>query len=120
MRLTASVLFGLILWALVFAGSSSRAQQSSAQSVSVQSNEATRKVVSRRAPQYPDLARRMQISGTVKLEATVAPNGKVKSTKIIGGSPVLTQAALDALQSWKWESSSSESKEMVELTFRPD
>ena len=128
MHLNTSVFLGLTLGAVVFVGSFAGGQQSSgpssgqssAQSTSVQSTEVGRKVVSHMAPQYPDLARRMQISGTVKLEATVAPNGRVKSTRVIGGSPVLMKAALDALQSWKWESTSSESKEMVELTFRPD
>jgi protein TonB len=100
---------------VVFSGKSSNAQQPS-----IQSAEASRRVVSRVAPLYPDLAKRMQISGTVKVEATVAPNGRVRSTKVIGGSPVLTKAVLDALQSWKWESTASESKELVELTFRPE
>ena len=115
MRLTASALLGLTLGAVVFVGSFSRAQQSS-----VQSTDASRKVLSRRAPLYPDLARRMQISGTVKVEATVAPNGKVKSTKVIGGSPVLTQAAVDAVQNWKWAATSGESKELIELTISPN
>jgi len=119
MRSTASVLLGLTLGAVIFVGSFAGAQQASVQSASVQS-ELSRKVVSRMAPQYPDLARRMLISGTVKIEATVSPNGRVKSTKVIGGSPVLMKAALDALQSWKWESTPSESKELIELTFRPD
>jgi len=113
---TASVLVGLTLGTVVFVGSVAPAQQQ----ISVQSTEASRKVVSRRAPQYPDLARKMQISGTVKVEATVAPSGKVKSTRVIGGSPVLTQAAVDAVQSWKWTATPSESKELIELTFRPD
>jgi len=113
-----NVLLSLTLGAVVFATPSARAQESSVPSA-VQVTETSRKVLSRMAPQYPDLARRMLISGTVKIEATVSPNGRVKSTKVIGGSPVLMKAALDALQSWKWESTPSESKELVELTFRP-
>jgi TonB family protein len=102
---------GLTIVAVVFVGTPTPAQQSS---------EANRKVVNRVTPLYPDLARRMRISGTVKVEATIAPNGKVKSTKVIGGSPVLTQAALDAIEGWKWVAAPSESKELIELTFRPD
>jgi TonB family protein len=64
-----------------------------------QSSEGNRKIVNRVTPIYPELAKKMQIAGTVKVEATVAPNGKVKSTKVIGGSPVLTKAAIEA---WKW------------------
>ena len=112
MRLrTASVVLGLTLGAAVSVVSPLAAQQSS---------EANRKILNRVTPIYPDLARRMQISGTVKIEATVGPNGKVKSTKVIGGSPVLTKAALDAIEAWKWSSTPSESKQLIELTFHPD
>jgi len=115
MRSTARVILGLALGAAAFVGSPALAQQSS-----VQSTEATRKILNRVTPHYPDLARRMQISGTVKIEATVGPNGKVKSTKVIGGSPVLTQAALDAIEGWKWSAAPTESKQLIELTFQPD
>ncbi len=84
-----------------------------------QSSETARKVVSRVQPIYPDLARKMQISGIVKVEATVAPDGKLKSTKVIGGSPVLTKAALDAIESWKWAPAPAESKQLIELSFHP-
>ena len=108
---TASVLLGLTLAAVVSVHSLLAAEQSS---------EASRKILNRVTPIYPDLARRMQISGTVKIEATVAPNGKVKSTKVIGGSPVLTKAALDAIEAWKWAATPGESKELIELSFHPN
>lgn len=80
---------------------------------------AGRKIVSRANPLYPELARRMQIQGTVKVEATVAPSGKVKSTKVIGGSPVLTKAAVNAIETWKWAAGTGETTELIELTFHP-
>lgn len=79
-----------------------------------------RKVVSRVQPLYPELARRMQIQGIVKVEATVAANGKVKFTKVIGGSPVLTTAAVDAIERWKWVASPEETRELIELTFHSE
>ena len=82
--------------------------------------EVTRKLVSRPEPGYPSLARSMRISGTVRIEAVVAPNGSVKSTSVIGGHPVLAQSALDAVRKCKWEPSSHETKEIVILNFRPD
>ncbi len=116
MRLRTAILsLSLTLGAVVFVGSSSLAQQASYQPAA----EATRKVVNRVKPIYPDLAKRMQISGKVRVEATVGPNGRVKSTKVIGGSPLLAKAALDAIESWKWSAMPSESKELVELTFQP-
>jgi outer membrane biosynthesis protein TonB len=52
-----------------------------------------RKIMDRVVPVYPALARKMSISGSVKIEAVVAPNGTVKSAGILGGHPVLAQAA---------------------------
>ena len=82
-------------------------------------SEATRRVLNKVAPEYPELADRMHISGTVKVEVVVAPNGKAKSTQVVGGSPVFTKAALDAIEKWKWAPAPQESKEIIELHFHP-
>ncbi len=86
-----------------------------------QSSSATaeRKVSSRVAPAYPELARRMHLQGVVKIEAVVRPNGTVKSTRVLGGNPVLVDAANDAVSKWKFEPASSETTEIVQLTFTP-
>ena len=81
--------------------------------------EATRKIVSRVDPVYPELANKMQIRGIVKVEAVVAPNGKVKSTQVIGGSPLLARAAVDAIAKWKWGPAPQETKELIQLNFQP-
>src|SRR5579862_9073273 len=49
------------------------------------SDELTRKPKTRVSPVYPDVARRMSITGTVRLVVVVAPNGAVKSAKPLGG-----------------------------------
>ncbi len=82
--------------------------------------EITRKVKSKIAPLYPEIARRMNITGTVKLVVVVAPSGTVKSTKVLGGHPLLVNAAEDAIKKWKFEPSSDESSGVVEFTFRPE
>jgi len=84
-----------------------------------ESNEITRKVLSRVEPMYPDFARRMALKGTVKLEAVVATTGKVKVVNIKGGHPLLAQAAARAVSNWKWEASSAETHEVVEVQFSP-
>ena len=76
-----------------------------------------RKVASRVAPSYPELAKKMHIHGAVRVEAVVRPNGSVKSTRILGGNPVLVDAALDAVGKWKFESGKSETTEVVQLVF---
>ena len=69
-------------------------------------------------PLYPELASKMQISGTVRVEALVAPNGKPRLTQVIGGHPVLAKAAVDAIEKWKWLPAPQETKELVILNFR--
>ena len=81
--------------------------------------ETTRKIVSRVVPVYPELANKMQIRGTVKVEVVVAPNGKVKFTQVMGGSPLLAKAAVDAIEKWKWGPAPQETKEIIELNFHP-
>jgi len=78
-----------------------------------------RRVVDHATPAYPALARRMALEGVVKVDALVAQDGTVKSVEIKGGSPVLTQAALDAVRRWKWEPATRETHEIVEVKFTP-
>lgn len=80
--------------------------------------ETTRKVVRKVEPQYPALAKRMNLGGVVKVVAVVAPDGKVKKVEPVGGSPVLVQAAESAIYQWKY-APGSESRETVELHFTP-
>jgi TonB family protein len=79
--------------------------------------EIERKVLSRVAPTYPDLARKTNIHGAVKLGVVVAPDGRVESTKVVGGNPVLIQAAVDAVRKWKYEAGPQRTNEVVELKF---
>ena len=82
-------------------------------------NESTRQVVRRTQPQYPEVAKRMNISGTVKVFAVVAPDGKVKNVEPVGGSPLLLQAAQSAITQWKFAPAGAESKELIEVRFDP-
>jgi len=78
-----------------------------------------RKVNSRVSPVYPELAKKMHLQGTVRVEAVVRPNGTVKSTRVLGGNPVLVVAATDAVGKWKFETAAGETTEIVQLTFVP-
>jgi len=85
-----------------------------------QDSEMIRKVTSRVVPAYPELARTMNVKGAVRLEVVVAPNGTAKSVKVIGGHPVLAQAAERAVQKWKWERVAHDTNEPIELRFNPE
>jgi len=79
-----------------------------------------RKVKSKVAPSYPEIARKMGLTGTVKLQLLIAPNGNVKETKVIGGHPILVTAAVDAVKKWKFETGSGDSTGNVEFRFDPN
>jgi len=83
------------------------------------SSEIVRRAKSKVPPVYPDLARKMNITGTVKIQVVVAANGTVKDAKVLGGHPVLAGAALDAVRKWRFEPAAVESSGVVELKFEP-
>ena len=66
---------------------------------------------------YPELAKRMSITGVVKVLVTVSTNGSVKDAKLVGGHPVLASAALDAVKKWRFEAAQQESTGIVEFRF---
>lgn len=82
-------------------------------------NEIVRRAKSKVQPVYPDLARKMNITGTVKVQVVVGANGAVKDAKIVGGHPVLASAALDAVKKWRFEPAPGESTGVVDFKFEP-
>ena len=93
--------------------------QEQAKTEQPKSEELSRKAKTRVAPIYPDVARRMSIAGIVRLEVVVGPNGSVRSSKPIGGHPLLVDAAMDAMKQWKFEPGPTESSGIVEFKFHP-
>ena len=100
---------------LLTSGSGMLPRKASAQDAS--SEDSKRKVRSKVVPEYPALAKQMNVTGKVKLEATVAADGHVTATKVVGGSPLLVNAALDALKKWHFEPAAHETTEIVEFEF---
>jgi len=76
-----------------------------------------RKVKSKVAPVYPELAKRMNVTGRAKIEVIITPDGRVKSTRAVGGHPLLVQACLDAVKEWKFVAAPEESTQLVECEF---
>jgi TonB family protein len=82
-----------------------------------QSEDNARKVAERVAPVYPELARKLNLKGSVKMRVTVSPDGRPRNAEILGGNPVLAKAAQDSVLRWKWSPAAHESQETVELRF---
>lgn len=93
---------------------------SSISSPAYETPEGNRKIITRVAPEYPRVARNLNIRGSVKLEAVVAPDGSVKSVEVKGGHPLLAQAAQEAIRNWKFEPAPHETRETIEVKFNPN
>lgn len=79
----------------------------------------SRKVLSNPAPVYPEIARKLLLTGLVKVQIVIAPDGKIKSTQVIGGHPLLVKAVEDALKGWKYAPASTETSTQLEFNFHP-
>lgn len=105
--------FALVLTlalSLCFGSVSARSEQPAAEN--------GRKIVHKVEPKYPDIAKRMNLGGTVRVVAVVAADGSVTKVEPVGGSPILMEAAETAVSRWKY-APGSESRETVELRFNP-
>ncbi len=71
------------------------------------------------APEYPEIAQRMSLKGTVQVQAVVKPDGTVREVKILGGHPVLVEAAVRAVMQWKYQPAAKETVEIVKVSFGP-
>src|SRR6185369_4651974 len=54
------------------------------------------------APTYPEIAKRARVQGTVILEATISPQGRVTDVKVLRGIPMLDEAAMGAVRQWTY------------------
>jgi outer membrane biosynthesis protein TonB len=81
--------------------------------------DSTRKITKKVMAAYPATARKMMLTGTVRLAAMVAAAGEVKSTEPLGGHPILVLAATEAAMKWKYQAADQDSKELMVFTFAP-
>ena len=76
-----------------------------------------RPVTNKVAPAYPNIAKQLRLTGTVKLDALVTKEGRVKSTSVIGGHPILVAAAEDAARRWTYAPADKETHERMVFNF---
>jgi|SRR5450432_1846870 TonB family protein len=68
-------------------------------------------------PLLPELAKKLNLIGTVKVEVTIAPDGTVKRTRVLGGHPVLASQAESAAQKSTFQPGPRETTEVIEFKF---
>lgn len=78
-----------------------------------------RKVVTRVEPKYPATLERLYIGGVVRLQVDIAANGTVESAQLLGGNPILGQAAIAAVKQWKYAPGRSKTRQVERLEFDP-
>lgn len=96
----------LLAMGLNFAGAGVHAQE-------------TRKALNNPTPVYPETARQFRLTGVVKVQIVIAPDGQIKDVKVLGGHPVLANAVQDTLKNWKYAPASSETTATLVFNFHP-
>lgn len=99
LRLLKCVAIPVLLLGLLFCVARSGAQEN-------------RKLLKRVEPVYPELARRMNMTGTVRVEIDIAADGSISNIKTLGGNPVLAAAVEDAVKQWKYAAGPVETKKL--------
>jgi TonB family protein len=78
-----------------------------------------RKLLTRVEPEYPEELQKRSIGGTVRLKVTIAANGSVQNAELLGGNPVLGDAAMVAVAKWKYAPAASPTTAEVSIPFNP-
>ncbi len=68
---------------------------------------------------YPEMARKLHLTGAVKLELHVAADGRVTKVNALGGHPILVNEAVNTVKGWEYEPEPQATTEMVTLHFQP-
>jgi len=78
-----------------------------------------RRLLTRVEPEYPEELLKRSIGGTVRLKITIAASGNVENALLLGGNPVLGDAAIAAVAKWKYAPASSSTTTEISISFDP-
>jgi TonB family protein len=78
-----------------------------------------RKLITRIEPDYPEMLRQRGIGGTVRMKVVIAPSGAVKHVELRGGDAALGEAAVTAVQKWKYAPAGSQTETELSISFEP-
>ncbi len=82
-------------------------------------NPVGRKLLQRVDPGYPEILKRLNIGGTVRLQVTIAPKGNVENIQLLGGNPILAEFAISAVKQWVYASCPSRTSTVITIPFDP-
>lgn len=78
---------------------------------------AQRTLITRVEPQYPETLRRLNIGGIVRLRVTISAKGNVEEVQLLGGNPILGEAAISAVRRWIYAPSHSHAVTEISIPF---
>ena len=110
-RLTLCTFLALVCFILLCATGLQTAAQST--------NDAPRRIKVAVKPEYSALAKRLNLSGVVRVEVQIGADGKVKKAHVIGGHPVLAIDAEKAALMTEFEPAAKESAQIIEFHIGP-
>jgi TonB family protein len=79
----------------------------------------SRRVLSNPVPAYPEIAKKMHLVGTVKVQVVIGADGRIKEKNFIGGHPLLVNAVEETLKAWKYAPAGGETTAQLEFNFHP-
>jgi len=80
-------------------------------------SDGARKLISRVEPAYPAILLSNHIGGTVRVKVTIASNGTVEDVELIGGNPILAEAAMAAVKKWVYAAGRSRTQAEISIPF---
>jgi len=83
----------------------------------ISSQEVELKPLKKTLPAYPEVLRKMGISGTVRLKVTIAADGSVKDIEVHGGGAIFAEAASKAVRQWRYPAGSNNRVAEVSAEF---
>lgn len=86
--------------------SATRAQEPAggeADRIHISASAAAGALIEKSPPVYPPIAKAAGVQGTVVLDVTIDKTGAVEDLKVVSGHPMLQQAALDAVKTWRYK-----------------
>ena len=85
--------------------------------IGVPSGNAERKLITRVEPDYPETLKRLNIGGTVRLRVSISAKGNVEDVELLGGNPILGEAAAAAVKKWVYTAGRSRTIAEVSILF---
>jgi TonB family protein len=85
--------------------------------IGVPAHDIERKLITRVEPDYPEMLKQLNISGTVRLRISISAKGNVENAVLLGGNPILGESAAIAVKQWIYAAGRSLTVAEISISF---